>query len=171
MRMKPPVKTRPKPKPEQLELGAGPRTTLADYVDAEVRFIGAVATMRKRAELAELEAYEAREAANEQRRPGVYRPGDVVVFTAKYLWSAQAGLQAADVVTEWTVQECTCELCLLGQHVCTTQWLADRDGWRHLARAHIRHRGHWTDDCPMGLQPLVSIPRLGNVRARLRGDR
>lgn len=158
--MKPPVKVRAA-QPALPGVALERDLTIARFVDETARRLGAIATERKRAALAELELFEALEAEQDPRRPGIYAPGDVVVLTAKFLWSAQAGLEAADVVREWTVQECRCQLCQRGQHVCTTEPIAANDGsWRHLARANIRHRGRWVDDTPVGLQRQLSIPRI-----------
>lgn len=161
--MKPPVKVRAV-QPALPGVALERDLTIARFVDETAWRIGAIATAKKRAALAEIEVLEALEAEHESRRRGVYAPGDVVVLTAKYLWSAQAGLEAADVVREWTVQECRCALCQCGQHVCTTERVAANDGsWRHIAKTHIRHRGAWVDDTPVGLQPQLSMPRVPKV--------
>ena len=162
-----------KVQPELPGLAREPRNAFGEWVDAVASAAGAAATIRKGQRLAELEAYEASEAANDHRRKGVFAAGDVVVFTAQHLWAALCGLQAADIAAEWTVQECSCELCALGNHVCTTEWsewFEGRGGWRHLAKASIRHRGQWVDECPLSMQPLIRIPNAANLRVRSRAE-
>ena len=130
-------------------------------IDADIATIGAAATLMRLERIREDEAISRAEAVSDPRRPGVFAPGDVVVFRARFIMAACAGLRAVKLASEWTVQECACELCEYGEHVCTTEWHAGYDCFRHLARAHIRHRGSLeVDDIPVGLSRMVSIPRV-----------
>jgi hypothetical protein len=175
-KLKPPVKTRPAPRAQpslpgiELDESRESPDPMLDYrrrIDADIATIGAAATLMRRLRIAEDEAISATDAANDPRRPGIFAPGDVVVFRARFVMAACAGLRAVKLASEWTVQECACELCRLGEHVCTTQWLGDvgDDGvggvFRHLARSNIRHRGSLeVDEIPVGLSRMISVPRV-----------
>jgi hypothetical protein len=127
-----------------------------DSVDGLTAAFVGVATERKQAMLANLETLEAME--RDDRKLGEYHPGDVIVLTARHLWFTRAGLDgpiAADIVREWTVQECRCDLCLSGRFVCTTA-RAYTGGWRHFARDSVRHRGRWLDELPASVQPKLN---------------
>lgn len=133
-------------------------------IDADIATIGAAATLLRLERIREDEAISRAEAEADPRRPGMFAPGDVVVFRARFVMAACAGLRAVKLASEWTVQECACELCEYGEHVCTTEWNAGYDSFRHLARAHIRHRGSLeVDECPLGLSKLINIPSMAPV--------
>lgn len=139
--------------------GKGP---LAPYVDAVMDCAALVANARRAADLANLEQWEAEEAARDPRRPGVYNPGDRVRYSARFVQGAGGGV--TELVAEWVIQECSCELCALGEHVCTTEWSAGYDTWRHLHRANIRHKGMLTvDDLPPGMFRPITMPRIAPV--------
>lgn len=166
-KLKPPVKTRPSPRAQpslpgiELDESADPMLDYRRRIDADIATIGAAATLMRRMRIAEDEAISAADAASDPRRPGIFAPGDVVVLRARFILAACAGLHAEKLTSEWTVQECACELCQLGEHVCTTQWAAQYDSFRHLARANIRHRGCLeVDEIPVGLSRMISVPRV-----------
>ena len=179
--LKPLAKARPTPQPTLpgLELAdqadpeiVDPMRTYRRRIDADIATIGAAATLMRLERIREDEAISRAEAEADPRRPGVFAPGDVVVFRARWVMAACAGLRAVKLASEWTVQECACELCEYGEHVCTTEWHAGYDSFRHLARAHIRHRGSLeVDECPLGLSKLINIPSMAplpeSARARV----
>jgi len=129
-RLRPPVKVRTSGRPD---------APFTQYVDALASAAGAAATLLKREALAELERQEAAEDRADPRRPGVYRPGDRVVYTARWLQLC-ASCRGDAIAREWTVQACRCDLCAGGKHLCTTTALAEGGYW-HVARAHVRHAG------------------------------
>lgn len=129
-------------------------------LDADINLIGAVGTLRKRWALEEAERAWAL-SEGDPRRPGVFHSGDAVVFTACFLQSVNAAL---DIASVFTVQECSCELCALGDYVCTTEWLAAYDSWRHLHKANIRHKGALhANDLPPGMWKPIVMPRIAPV--------
>jgi hypothetical protein len=166
-KLKPPKKAPQKSIEERLEELA--RIEYRKKVDADIYTIGAVGTLKKQWELEEAEKLWAEEAAADTRRPGIFNAGDRVEFTAKHIQQTSAGLGQSKV---FTIQECSCDLCALGNHVCTTDMASFYPGFRHIHKSVIRHRGSMhVDDVPMGLQKLVSIPRAGNTRWLNRADR
>ena len=101
------------------------------------------AGLRRRDALAELEADEARESAEDSRRPGVYHPGDRVVYSARWLqlvYAQRAGFGPDALVREWTIRRCRCVLCREERFVCTTERLSSGH-YQHLARGIVRHAG------------------------------
>ena len=106
-------------------------------VEADIGAIGAIGTLQKQWRLDEAEEAWAA-SQTDTREPGVYNPGDAVVFTGEFLRVVNC---LRDIATVFVIQECSCELCALGHHVCVTQWLEEYGVFRHLNRAVIRHRG------------------------------
>jgi len=130
------------------------------YVDVVMDCAALVANERRAADLANLERWEAEEAARDPRRPGVYNPGDRVRYSARFV----QGHGLTELTAEFVIQECSCDLCALGEHVCTTEWLASYDTWRHLHRDNIRHKGMLTaDDLPPGMWRPIVMPRIAPV--------
>lgn len=131
-------------------------------VEADIFVVGAIATLAKRWRLNEAEEAWAA-SQTDTRRPGIYEPGDAVVFTGEWLRTCNC---LRDIATVFTIQECSCKLCALGRHVCVTQWLAEYGVFRHVNKAVIRHKGalHIDELAPSAL-PIV-IPRCGNTRPR-----
>lgn len=165
--MKPPVKVQPSQPTLPGLVAPDPMLAYRARVDADIELIGAAATAKKRWALEESERVWAAQAEADPRRPDVFNPGDRVVYTAKFL---QLFNGYRDIATVWTIQQCACELCELGNHVCTTEWSAGYDTFRHLSRAAIRHKGALhVDDVADG--PLIGVPRAANTRWLNREDR
>ena len=145
--------------------GLEPPDPMREYrarVESDVALIGAIGTLQKQWRLDEAEeAWAATQT--DTRRPGVFCPGDAVVFTGEFLRTCNC---LRDIAQVFTLQECSCELCALGRHVCVTEWLAEYGVFRHVNRAVIRHKGalHVDELAPSAL-PIV-IPRCGNWRPR-----
>lgn len=116
--------------------------SIAGFVDALYPALGVYAMARMQAGLAELEAREALEG------PACdYAAGDVVVLTGKVL-GAIYGEANDQGERSWTLRACTCDLCVLGRHVCTTEWSTEYETFRHLARASIKRKHELSvDDC------------------------
>lgn len=123
-------------------------------VEADIAVIGAIGPLAKQWRLDEAEEAWAA-SQTDTRRPGVFGPGDAVVFTGEFLRTCNC---LRDIATVFTVQECSCELCALGHHVCVTQWLPDYGFFRHVNRAVIRHKGALHVDELAPVAPLVVRP-------------
>jgi hypothetical protein len=115
------------------------KAPLAAHVDVLAGIAGAGGTLLRRWALEEAERAWAAEPG--PRRVAGFVAGDTVVYTARFLQLACAQLEPADIARVWTVQACGCDLCALGRHLCTTEWLQAEGAFRHLARAHLRHQG------------------------------
>jgi hypothetical protein len=141
-------------------------TTIGELVDRVMELGARVRNDAREQTLLELDAEAA--ADTDPRRPGVFAPGDRVVFTARFLYMTHA---YRDISTVFTIQACACALCAFGEHVCTTEWLAGYDTFRHVHRSAIRHHGALhADDLPPTATP-ISIPRAANQRWLNRDDR
>lgn len=90
-----------------------------------------MAEMRRREALEGLEEMEAGD-----RRVGEFQAGDRVVLRGRALYSM--GLMVGELGGRvWTVVQCSCGLCQLGQHVVAN----DGGEPRHFARAAVRLEG------------------------------
>lgn len=103
---------------------------------------------------------------------GEFRPGDRVVMTARALYSMHGAdkLVAAEAVKEWTVVECSCQLCASGRLVATHELIAlDDDGevvtHRHISKTALRHRGQpYSEELP----PHVTDSDMAAIQRGLR---
>lgn len=75
---------------------------------------------------------------------GVFEVGDRVVMTGKALY-ASGQTTGRDVTCVWSATECACDLCQTGRFVAVDQWVHET-GWRHIAKAALRHHGQPTVD-------------------------
>ncbi|HMF28148.1 MAG TPA: hypothetical protein VKE42_05215 [Candidatus Cybelea sp.] len=138
--------------------------TYVEWVNAVIDCAARAANDRRRQELEQLERLERAEAERDPRRPGVFAPGDVITYAAKHLQLAYVGLVPIDDAgIVFTVRACDCDLCALGEHVCTTDWLADYGCHRHVHRGVVRHHGAAHAET-LAIAPLITIPRVGNTR-------
>lgn len=139
--------------------GLEPPDPMHEYrrrVEADIATIGALGTLQKQWRLDEAEEAWAADQAD-TRRPGIFQPGDAVVFTGEFLRVCNC---LRDIASTFTIQECACALCALGHHVCVTEWLPEYGVFRHIHRAMIRHRGALhVDELAPGALPLVPRAR------------